>query len=85
MNLMDTEYNFTDRERLYFDRLQQNFNTSVMSSIQMIVTQQALDGQWRIKQDGSGLERADVPQPSPEFKEIIHAAEASRKANGLAD
>jgi hypothetical protein len=62
---MQTEYSFSDRERLYFERLQQQFNQSVISGIQMIVTQQSFEGQWRIKQDGSGIERADVPKAQP--------------------
>lgn len=83
--MMDTEYQFTDRERLYFERLQQNFNTTVMSCIQMIVTQQALPGQWRMKQDGSGLERADVLQPMPQPILDPMPEPGSRKANGLAE
>jgi hypothetical protein len=57
---MQTSYQFSDRERLYFDRLQQQFNIGLMSGIQMIVTQQGLGGSWRIKADGSGIERADL-------------------------
>ena len=56
----NTDYVFTDRERLYFERLQQAFNQQLGSSISLIVTQQDLQGQWRMKQDGSGLERADL-------------------------
>jgi predicted secreted protein len=82
MSFMQTDYNFTDRERLFFDRLQQQFNTSVVNGIQMIVTQQDLQGQWRMKADGSGIERADIPQllpPDSDFK-----AEVRKKNNGLA-
>jgi hypothetical protein len=78
---MQTSYKFSDRERSYFDRLQQQFNTGVLSGIQMIVTQQGLDGSWRIAPDGSGIERADLPQTAA-F--IEPAEEAVKKANGLA-
>jgi hypothetical protein len=78
------EYKFSDRERLYFDRLQQQFNTSMSSGIQMILMQQAFEGQWRIKSDGSGIERIDMLQRSLALEEV-KKAEVSQKVNGLAD
>lgn len=59
---MENTYQFTEKERLYFERLQQEFQTGVSAGIRMIVTQQDLRGQWRVKADASGLESADSPQ-----------------------
>jgi hypothetical protein len=73
-----TEYPFTARERLYFERLIQSFNAQVAAGIQMLCTQQELVGQWRMKIDGSGIERADLALPLPA------AVPEEVKANGLA-
>ena len=76
---MNTTYKFTDKEKLYFDRLMQSFNTQVASGIQMLCTQQELVGQWRLKADGTGIERADLPPMM-----MPPADEEERKVNGLA-
>lgn len=85
---MQTDYTFADRERVYFERLQMNFNTSVNAGINMICTQNALEGQWRIKQDLSGLERADVPAAAPgrtpTDEDAREVARAMKEVNGVA-
>lgn len=77
-----TNYPFTSPERSYFERLQLNFNASVNAGINMLCTQQGLEGQWRIKQDLSGLERADA---LPAMLPGEHLSEEERKhVNGVA-
>lgn len=51
------DYPFTPQERAFFERMQLQFQ----NSITLICVQQDLPGQWRLKADGSGLERADAP------------------------
>jgi hypothetical protein len=81
------QYSFTEKERLYFERLQQEFQAGVAAGIRLIVTQQDLPGQWRIKPDASGLERADVPPPpNPEQLRAAMqlAPEMEKKVDGVA-
>jgi hypothetical protein len=35
------------------------------SALLMVLTQQGLQGNWRLAEDGSGLVREDVPIPAP--------------------
>jgi hypothetical protein len=65
MAMMKNEYSFSPQERLYFERALQAFNSSVAAGIQMLCTQQELAGQWRLKLDGSGIERCDPPTLNP--------------------
>lgn len=78
-----TTYQFSEKERLYFDRLQQEFNASVSAGIRLIITQQDLQGQWRVKADGTGLELPDATPP-PMMMPPSGPAEVGKKANGLA-
>ncbi len=76
---MKIDYTFTPQERSYFERLQMQFQTGVNSGISLICTQQDLPGQWRVKPDGSGIERADLQSPfAPE------AQDPGKAANGVA-
>jgi hypothetical protein len=60
-----TSYQFTDKEKLYFDRLHQEYNAAVNAGLRMIMTQQDLPpGQWRVKPDGSGIELPDQTAPA---------------------
>jgi hypothetical protein len=77
-----TNYEFTPQERMYFERLQQDFNASVSAGIRLIMTQQDLQGQWRVKPDGSGLELPDATPAFPAAKS--NPAELEKKVNGMA-
>jgi hypothetical protein len=74
-------YQFSEKEKLYFNRLQQEFNAGVSAGIRLIMTQQDLEGQWRVKADGSGLELPEHNAPQMVPSEI---AELEKKVNGLA-
>ena len=76
---MKSDYTFTPQERSYFERLQMQFQTGVNSGISLICTQQDLPGQWRVKPDGSGIERADLPPSVP-----AEAQQPEKSVNGVA-
>ena len=55
---------FSERERAFFLRQIQQMNAlqgAIQNAIALIIEQQALEGQWRLRADGSGLERIDTP------------------------
>jgi hypothetical protein len=54
-------YQFTEKELSYFERLHKEFQANVAAGVRLIIEQQSLTGQWRIKPDGLGLERAETP------------------------
>ena len=78
----NTDYLFTLQERLYFERLQMSFNTSVSAGVNMLCTQNGLDGQWRIKPDVSGLERVDAPAAALQGPPAD--AKSAKRINGVA-
>jgi hypothetical protein len=55
-------YDFSPQERLYLERLHLDFQARVNACITLIVSQQGLPGEWRVKADGTGLE-AVTPFP----------------------
>lgn len=71
-------YDFTPQERLYLERLHLDFQARVNACISLIVNQQGLPGEWRVKADGSGLEAVSPFQLPPA------APQEGKKANGLA-
>jgi hypothetical protein len=74
-----TSYQFTDKERLYFDRLQQEYQAGVSAGLRLIMTQQDLQGAWRVKADGSGLE---LPENDPRLAQNeAPLPDMERKAN----
>ena len=85
---MTIDYSFTPQERLYFERLQTGFQTSVNAGVQMLITQQGFEGQWRVKQDGSGLERVDALPPIAGIagaeQQQAAAAVEKKRSNGVA-
>lgn len=82
---MENTYEFTPEERAYFQRVHEEFQFQVTSGIRMIVTQQKLPGNWRVRADGAGLENVDeaagLPAPAPV---LVTAPTEDQKANGLA-
>ena len=55
---------FSDRERAFFFRQIQQMNAlqgAIQNAIALVIEQQALEGQWRLRPDGSALERIDTP------------------------
>jgi hypothetical protein len=72
-------YEFTPAERLYLERLHLDFQARVNACISLIVSQQSLPGEWRVKADGTGLE-AVVPMQLPQAAPMQEA----KKVNGVA-
>lgn len=75
-----TTYQFTPAERNYLERLHLDFQARVNACINLIVNQQGLPGEWRVKADGSGLEAVtplQLPQPASPPQE-------APKVNGVA-
>jgi hypothetical protein len=66
-------YNFTPKQRQFFERHQMAFNSAVQSGIQMICIDNDLEGQWQIRPDGKGLERVDGGAITPVPAEDIQA------------
>jgi hypothetical protein len=57
-----TTHVFSEREKAFFVRQIQQMNAmqgAVQTAIALVMEQQALEGNWRLRQDGSGLERFD--------------------------
>ena len=51
---------FSDRERAFFLRHIQQMNvlqTAVQTAIALVIEQHSLEGEWRLRPDGSALER----------------------------
>lgn len=64
-----TEYKFTDNELAYFSKQLQQVNslmTGVQSAISLVLVQQALPGNWRINDAGTGLQRTDADAATQE-------------------
>jgi hypothetical protein len=66
-----TKYTFTPAEAAFFARQAQeaaNMQTALQaaqrSALLMVLTQQGLQGNWRLAEDGSGLIREDAPAPA---------------------
>jgi hypothetical protein len=79
--MMDTKtsYDFTPAERLHLERIQVEYQSRLQASISLIVSQQGLPGDWRVRPDFSGLEAAtpmQLPQAAP--------LQEGKKVNGLA-
>ena len=58
---------FSDGERNFFLRQIQQMNAlqgAIQNAIALVIEQQALEGQWRLRPDGSALERIDLPPVS---------------------
>jgi hypothetical protein len=57
-----TTHVFSKREKAFFVRQIQQMNAmqaAVQTAIALVMEQQALGGNWRLRADGSGLERLD--------------------------
>lgn len=71
-------YAFTDKQKLFFQRHQMTFNAAVQSGIQMICTDNDMEGQWQMAQDGKGLIRIDnqaMPAPAVvEDEQIVNGS-----------
>lgn len=76
-----TSYQFTEKEKLYFNRLNQEYQAGVSAGLRLIMTQQDLQGQWRVKADMSGLElpQQALPSSSPD-----PVADLEKQINGVA-
>jgi hypothetical protein len=77
-----TSYDFTPAERLYLERIHLDYQARVNASISLIVNQQGLPGEWRVKADGSGLEA--VSQMPMQHLPLAAPKQEGKKANGLA-
>ena len=64
MSSQPTIHVFSARERAFFVRQIQQMNAlqaAVQTAIALVIEQQELEGNWRLRPDGSGLERIDPP------------------------
>jgi hypothetical protein len=59
-----SEHLFSEKERAFFAKQIQQVNAmqmAIQNAMALVIEQQSLEGQWRLKQDGSGIERVDLP------------------------
>jgi hypothetical protein len=80
----NTKYTFTPAEAAFFQRqaheaatLQAAAQAAQRSALLMILSQQGLQGNWRLAEDGSGLVREDVPA-----LQLLDGEQQPRAANG---
>lgn len=77
------EYTFTAQEQGFFERQRQQINAAVMSmnnAIGLLLAQQGLPGEWRMKMDGTGIERVDGPMLTMPVEEP-----KGKRVNGVAE
>jgi hypothetical protein len=59
----DAVYDFSDKEKAFFQEQLTRINaqmTAMQTAANLIIAQQGLEGQWQIKQDGTGLIKPNV-------------------------
>jgi len=60
---MDKTYQFSTQEQAFFARKIVELNTvqsALQNTVSLVIEQQNLQGTWRIKQDGTGLEAVET-------------------------